>query len=221
MPRTLTDRQQRVVFGVLVVVLVAFGIYLSIGGFGGGDEQADGGQGQQQADGGNAGAEEPGAPATAVPSPIPTTDVEDMQVLDWLPLSEDELKAAAATAQGFAEAYGTIDYTAPQEEYFASLEELAADDYAQTLAQSSGAGALWDEMAEKETVAQGRADIESIRSFSDDSVVFVVKAQSIVENEDGADENLGDFAVTVQKARGGWQVYDFQPADAGNLGGQR
>ncbi|MDA2809446.1 hypothetical protein O4J56_02240 [Nocardiopsis sp. RSe5-2] len=218
MPRTLTDRQQRVVFGALVVVLVAFGIYLSIGGFGGGDEQDADGQGPQ-AGGGQEDRADTGAPATAAPSPIPTTDVQDVQVLDLLPLEEDELKAAAATAQGFAEAYGTIDYTGTREAYFASLEELAAPDYAETLAQSSGAGALWDEMAEKETTAEGRAEVESIRSFSENSVVFVVTAQSIVQNSDGADENLGDYAVTVQKEGGQWEVYDLQPADAGNLGG--
>lgn len=218
MPRTLTDRQQRVVFGVLVVVLVAFGVYLSIGGFGGGDERDAEGQGQQ-AGGEQGGGANAGAPATAAPSPIPTTDVQDIQVLDLLPLEEDELKAAAATAQGFAEAYGTVDYTGPREDYFSSLEGLAAPEYAETLAQSSGAGALWDEMAEKETVAEGRADVQSIRSFSENSVVFVVTAQSIVQNADGADEDLGDYAVTVQKDGGQWEVYDFQPADAGNLGG--
>ncbi|MDA2803224.1 hypothetical protein [Nocardiopsis suaedae] len=218
MPRTLTDRQQRVVFGALVVVLVAFGIYLSLGGFSGDDEQGTEASGQQ-AGGGQGDRADAGAPATAAPSPIPTTDVDEVQVLDLLPLEEDELKAAAATAQGFAEAYGTIDYSAPREDYFASLEELAAPDYAETLAQSSGAGALWDEMAKKETTAEGRAEVESIRSFSDESVVFVVTAQSIVQNSDGADENLGDYAVTVQKDGGQWEVYDFQPADAGNLGG--
>ncbi|WP_017556587.1 hypothetical protein [Nocardiopsis baichengensis] len=218
MPRTLSDRQQRFVFGALVVVLVAFGIYLSVGGFGGDEDQAQSGQ-EQRAGGSDTDRADPGGPATAMPSPIPTTAVEDMQVLDWLPFDEDELKAAAATAQGFAEAYGTIDYSAPREDYFASLEELAASDYADSLAQSSGAGALWEEKAEQETVAQGRADVRSIRSFSEESIVFVVTAQSIVRDDDGADEDLGDYAVTVQKDGGQWVVYDFQPADAGNLGG--
>lgn len=38
-------------------------------------------------------------------------------------------------------------------------------------------------------------------------------------SDDGKAQNLGDFAVTMVKEGGGWRVYDFQPADAGNLGG--
>ncbi|WP_067962981.1 hypothetical protein [Nocardiopsis trehalosi] len=214
MPKSLSEGQQRLVFGVLVAVLVAFGLYLSFGGFSGGDEeappQAEGGDG---ADGG--GGEQP---AVDPPSPIPTTATEDMRVLDWLPFTEDELKGAAATAQAFATAYGTIDYAESPEDYYASMQALATDDYAETLAQSSGAGALWQEMGEQEAVAEGRADVESIRGFDDESVVFVVRAQSITEGSGGADEDLGDFAVTVVRERGEWRVFDFQPADAGNLG---
>ncbi|WP_017592359.1 hypothetical protein [Nocardiopsis potens] len=213
MAKTLTDRQQRFVFGGLVVVLVAFGLYLSFGGFDGDDEQG----GEEPQAGSSSGI---GGPATAAPSPIPTTAVEEMQVLDWLPFEEAELKAAGATAQAFGEAYATIDYTASPEEYYGSMEELAAKDYAKSLAQSSGAGALWSEMSEKKTVAEGRADVRSIRSFDKTSVVFVVKVQSIIENDEGADEDLGDYAVTVQKKGSRWEVYDFQPADAGNVGGK-
>ncbi|MFC4560529.1 hypothetical protein ACFO4E_01535 [Nocardiopsis mangrovi] len=217
MPKSLSEGQQRLVFGLLVAVLVAFGIYLSVGGFSGGD---DGAEQDQQADEQPAGDEQQGGdqPAAAAPSPIPTTAVDDMRVTDWLPFPEDEMKAAAATAQGFAAAYGTIDYTRSPEQYFAAMEELATRDYAQTLAQSSGAGAMWDEMGEQEAVAEGRANVESIRSFDDESVVFVVQAQSITEDDGGASEDLGDFAITVVQERGQWRVFDFQPADAGNLG---
>ncbi|MBB6173421.1 hypothetical protein HNR23_003481 [Nocardiopsis mwathae] len=222
MPKTLTEGQQRLFFGVLVVVLVAFGIYLSVGGFSGGsgDDPGDAaGQDQSQAQG----RPEPGGggvdvPATAPPSPIPMTATEDMQVLDWFPLDEDELKAAAATAQGFAAAYGTIDYSKSPEEYFKAMQDLATKEYAKTLAQSSGAAGLWEELAEKEAVAEGRAEVKKLRSFDKNSVVFVVKTQSITEDDDGFEEDLGDFAVTVVKKGGEWQVYDFQPADAGNLG---
>ncbi|CAM4304064.1 hypothetical protein NORO109296_24800 [Nocardiopsis rhodophaea] len=206
-------------FGALVVVLVAFGIYLSLGGFSGGGNDRLGTAGQDQAQGQ---AEPTGGGtevlATVPPSPIPTTATEDMKVLEWLPLSEDEVKAAAATAQGFVAAYGTIDYSKSPEEYYKAMEELATKDYAKTLAQSSGATSLWGEMAKKKAVAEGRADVKTLQSIDKDSAVFVVKAQSITEDEDGFKEDLGDFAVTVVKKGGKWKVYDFQPADAGNRG---
>ncbi|MDA8371068.1 MAG: hypothetical protein M0026_14530 [Nocardiopsaceae bacterium] len=213
MPKPLSEGQQRFVFGVLVVVLVAFGIYLSIGGF-----RGDGAQSEQQADGEQGGEQNTDSEPAAPPSPIPTTATEDMQVLDWLPFAEDELKAAAATAQGFAAAYGTIDYSESPEDYYSSMEDLATKEYAKTLARSSGAGAYWEEMADKEAVAEGRADVQEIRGFDDESVVFLVTAQSITEGDDGATEELGEFAVTVVSEGGEWRVFDFQPADAGNLG---
>lgn len=214
MPRSLSEGQQRLVFGALVVVLVAFGVYLSLGGWGAGsDGGAESGSEPPGASGG-----ESGSKNVAPPSPIPTTAAQDMQVMDWFPFSEEEFKAAAATAQEFARAYGTIDYAGSPEDYYAGMQELATEDYAQTLARSSGASARWQDMAEQEAVAEGRANIKAVRAFGDDSVTFVVKAQSITEGSDGATEDLGEFAVTVSDEGGEWRVYDFQPADAGNLG---
>ncbi|MFD0774110.1 hypothetical protein ACFQZ2_09255 [Streptomonospora algeriensis] len=214
MPRSLSEGQQRLVFGALVVVLVAFGIYLSLGGWGGSaDDEGDAGSEAPAASGGQAGSEN-----VAPPSPIPTTAAQDMQVMEWFPFNEAEFKAAAATAQEFARAYGTIDYSKSPENYYAGMQELATDDYAETLAQNSGASAMWQDMAEQEAVSEGRANIESVRAFGDNSVTFVVKAQSITEGSDGATEDLGEFAVTVSEEGGEWRVYQFQPADAGNLG---
>ncbi|RNL82541.1 hypothetical protein [Halostreptopolyspora alba] len=217
MAKTLPEGAQRLVFGGLVVVLVSFGIYLSMGGFGGDD-----GSEEQQADEesqGQGGGQDSGEPATA-PSPIETTDLEEMEVLDWFPFNEDEFKAAAATAQGFGQAYGTIDYSQPPEEYYGPMEELATEDFADAVEERSGAGALWDERAEDEIVTEGRANVKSIRSFDDESIVFVVETQSVPEDGSEDTEDLGDFAITVVKSGGEWGVYDFQPAEAGNLGGE-
>lgn len=213
MPKPLSDNTQRFIFGALVVVLVVFGIYLSMGGLGGSDgrDPQDG-----RSSGGSKGEEQGNA---APPSPIPTEATEDMNVLDWFPFEEDQMKSAAATAQAFAAAYGTIDYEKPQESYFKPLKDLATKDYAKTLSESSGAAALRGERAKKKSVSEGRASIDSIRRFDDKSITFVVHTQSITEDPKGSSDELGDFAITVVKEGGDWKVYDFQPADAANLGG--
>lgn len=225
MPNPLPERAQRAVFLGLIVVLVAFGLYLSFGGFGGGDEEAD-----PSADSSEPGTSqeesstEPGGPdalSSVEPSPIPTTSDEDVEVLDWFPFSEEELQTAGATARAFAEAYGTIDYTQSPEAYYASMEEMATPEFADVLAETNRVGAFWDQMSEAEAVAQGRASVDSVRTFSDDSVTFVVTAQSITETGSAEfDEELGEFAVTVVRGGGSWRVFDFQPADAGQLGGE-
>lgn len=213
MPKPLSEKAQRIVFGTLIVVLVAFGVYLSTGGFSSVNEGQQAGKQPENLNG------EDGENSTRLPSPIPTTATEDMDVLDWLPLKEKEIKVAAANAQAFTAAYGTIDYSKPQEYYYGSMENLATKEYAKTLAKSSGAAALWGEKAEEDTVSEGRASINSIRSFDHKSVVFVIQAQSITEDTGGTEEELGEFAVTVVQEGSEWKVHDFQSADLANLGG--
>ncbi|MFD6098595.1 hypothetical protein ACFVWN_04990 [Nocardiopsis flavescens] len=220
MPNPLPERAQRFVFIALIVVLVGAGVYFSTGGFGGGDEEAPDGRGASQGEnGGSAGAPPDGGPSDVEPSPLPTTATDDLDVLEWFPFPEEDLREAGATAVAFARAYGTIDYTGSPEAYYDSMRSLATDEYAEVLTESSRAGAFWEERAEAEAIAAGRAEVRSIRTFGDSSITFVVTAQSITETADrGFDEELGEFAVTVVQEGRAWRVFDFQPADAGQFG---
>ncbi|MEU3016603.1 hypothetical protein ABZ635_04300 [Nocardiopsis sp. NPDC007018] len=220
MPNPLPERTQRLVVVGLIAALAGFGIYFSLAGFG--DDRTEEAAAPPR-DPATAREEppssDPGALATVAPSPIPTTAAEDLDVLGWFPFSEEEFQAAGATAQGFAEAYGTIDYAQDPEVYYAVMEALATEEYAEVLSDVNRAGAFWAEMSEAEAVAEGRAEVREIRTFGADSVTFVVTAQSITETRnDEFDEDLGDFAVTVVRERGTWAVFDFQPADAGQFG---
>ncbi|WP_160051629.1 hypothetical protein [Nocardiopsis sp. FR26] len=222
MPNPLPERAQRAVFVGLIVVLVAFGLYISLGGFGGETEEPNtaspnpGTTPEQPGSGGGSG---PNGLSNVEPSPIPTTAAEDVDVLEWFPFSEQELQAAGAAARSFAEAYGTIDYTEPPESYYGSMEALATDEFAEVLAETSRVGAFWTEMSEAEAVAEGRAEIDSVRTFGEDSITFVVTAQSITETANAQfDEELGQFAVTVERSGDSWRVFDFQPADVGQYG---
>lgn len=220
MPNPLPERTQRLVVIGLIAALAGFGIYFSLGGFG--DDPAEDPGGPPRDPGSAQGeppSSNPGSLATVPPSPIPTTAAEDLDVLGWFPFSEEEFQAAGATAQAFAEAYGTIDYSRDPEAYYASMEALATDEYAEVLSDANRVGAFWAEMSEAEAVAEGRAEVQEIRTFGTDSITFVVTAQSITET--GAsefDEDLGDFAVTLVRDGGTWAVFDFQPADAGQFG---
>ena len=221
MPNPLSERTQRLVVIGLIAALAGFGIYFSLGGFSDEDEDVAGpprevAPTEETTD--SAGSD-PGGLATVPPSPIPTTDTEDQDVIGWFPFTEAEFQAAGATAKAFAEAYGTIDYSESPESYYASMEELAADEYAEVLSDENRAGAFWAEMSEAQAVALGRAEVESIRTFGADSITFVVTAQSITETGEAEfDEDLGEFAITVIKEGGSWEVFDFQPGDAGQFG---
>lgn len=99
------------------------------------------------------------------------------------------------------------------------MEALATTEFAAVLSETSRVGAFWAEMSEAEAVAEGRAEVDSVRTFGSDSITFVVTAQSITETGNAEfDEELGEFAITVVRGGGSWKVFDFQPADAGQFG---
>ncbi|MDS1272299.1 hypothetical protein RIF23_18575 [Lipingzhangella sp. LS1_29] len=204
MAKPLSDGQQRFFLAVVVVALVAFGIYLAWANFQ--DDDAPPPAADEDT-------EEGGAPA-----PMDVTDEDELDVFDWLPHSEEEFRSAAVTARDFAAAFGTYDHAESNEEYVDRMAELATDDFAETLTQGTGGSALREDLDEEERVSTGRADVLELRSITDEALVFVVDAQSIHESEDGASESLGEFAVTVTPEGGTWRVYDFQLADAGDYG---
>ena len=221
MPNPLPERTQRLVVIVLIAARAGFGIYFSLGGFSDEEEGASGPPRQvaPTEEGPDSAGSAPGGLATVPPSPIPTTGTEDQDVLGWFPFTEAEFQAAGATAKAFAEAYGTIDYSEPPESYYASMEALSTDEYAEVLSDTNRAGAFWEERSQAEAVALGRAEVDSIRTYGSDSITFVVTAQSITETGEAEfDEELGEFAITVIKEGGSWEVFDFQPADAGQFG---
>ncbi|WP_304453535.1 hypothetical protein [Nocardiopsis sp. YSL2] len=222
MPNPLPERAQRAVFIGLVVVLVAFGLYLSVGGFGGDEPEEEPAAAPPDSGPPPAGPEDSGGLgglSTVAPSPIETTDEDDLDVFDWMPFSEAEFRAAGATARAFGEAYGTIDYTQSPESYYAAMEDLATPEYAGVLSEATRAGAFWEEMSGVEAVAEGRAEVDRVRTFGEDSITFVVTVQSITETGDAEfDEELGEFAVTVVRSGNRWRVFDFQPGDAGQFG---
>lgn len=204
MPKKLTDRQQRIILGALVVALVAFGIYLYLANNDDGDDE-DAAQEDQAAE-------------TTAPTPITVTDEDELEFFDWLPFTEEEFLAAAVTAREFAAAYGTYDSSEAEEEYYERMDVWASEDFADVLEQTSGAGALRSELEDSETVSEGYAETRSIRYFDDDSIVFIVDAQSITEDSEGARESFGEFAITVVPEGDEWRVHDFQPAEAGDFG---
>ena len=203
MAKPLSDGQQRFFLGVLVFALVAFGIYLAWENFR--DDESTPTAADDE-------------PDDSTPSPMDVTDADDLDVFEWLPHSEDEFQDAALMAREFTEAFGTYDHTEDEDAYFDRMADHATDDFADTLTQTTGASALREGMAEEERVSTGHAEILELRDFDDDALVFVLDAQSIHENEDDTEESLGEFAVTMTEDGDEWQVYDFQPADAGDYG---
>src|SRR4051795_5851815 len=118
----LTDRQRRLLFGGLVVVLVAAGIILKIG---------NGGRGRSHAARSAPPTARPTTSAPPVTGPPPSPGSYDIYSL--LPFSKQEFNSAADLARRFTEAYGTYRFDEDPNAYIGRLQNMVTTDLASQL----------------------------------------------------------------------------------------
>lgn len=210
----LTDRQRRLLFGGLVVLLAALGVYLTVAGPG---DEPD-----------RTGARPSGTP-TAVPtgptgpaSPPPgiqgTVNPDDFDVYRLLPFSRQEFATAADLAQRFVAAYGTYRFDEPPETFTGRLSGMVTDDLKTQLARDAATPGLLEQRRRDQVVAQGSASLDQVRNIEDNSIVFVVTGRQQVTAGGTESGDTKRYAVTIARNGGSLKVYAFQPADAGQAG---
>ncbi|GIH63238.1 MULTISPECIES: hypothetical protein [Microbispora] len=205
-----SDRGKGLAFAAAVVVLAAVGVYLTMspGSSSGGDEQT-----REQ----SVVATPRATAAVREPSPVATTPGA-FDVYAYLPLSREEIGAAADLARRFTEAYGTFS---PGEEPAARADRLkrfATDEFAGQLTRTVTDPAVVQQNEADQVTSKGSAKVTTIRDMTADQVVFVVGSVRHVTDKNGQKDVPEQFAVTVVKAGTDWRVYDLQLADAGQDG---
>ncbi|PRY01936.1 hypothetical protein [Allonocardiopsis opalescens] len=220
MARELSDGQRKALFGVLVLVLVAFGGYILFFRPDGGQEVA-----AEPDPGAEAAA---GAPSTpAGPPPDAAEPAEggasasggaEADVFAWFPVDREELLAAAAVAEEFAVEYTRFDYRESVEDAVARMNELSTEEFAGGAA-SAGGGAAREERVTAQTVTTSTATIDAVRDMSASTVIFEVGVRTSTAEAGGApQDDAENLLVTVVYEGGAWLVYDLAPADVGNQG---
>lgn len=201
----LTPTRKKLLFAGLVAIFVIIGLAITW-------PEGDG----------RTGAAPSATPSVSSPSaaPVPTASVDPSKfdIYKLLPFDKQQFVAAATTAQTFAAAYGTYRYDQNPQAYTNNLKSLATSDFGKTLTGASGGGVGGQDLKTNQVVSRGSATIASIRSFDDQSIIFVVNAHQDITSKKGADTQDDQYAVTVIENGGEWRVYDFQPASAGNAG---
>lgn len=201
----LTPTRKKLLFAGLIVVFVIIGLVITWP-HGGTDPNA-------------APSASPTASATK-PRPAPTASIDpaDFDIYKLLPFDKQECVAAATTAQSFTAAYGTYRYDETPQEYTNRLKSLSAGEFAKTLKGAGGGGMGGEDVKTNQVVSRGSATLAGIRSFDAQSIIFIVNAHQDIASKTGDDTKDAKFAVTVTGSGSDWQVYDFQPASAGNAG---
>jgi hypothetical protein len=209
------DGRRGVVFAAVVVVLAAVGIYLTLpsspdpGGEAGGTETT-----QPEASPTAA----PRASGSVAPPSAAPVDPEKFDVYAFLPLSREQLAAAADVARRFLAQYATHRYDEDPVSYAERLKSFTTNEMGASLTRTvTDPARVQQEQADK-VVSEGTAKIKSIRAFGGNSITWVASAAQRITAASGPREVVEEYAVTVIQVGDAWRVYDLNPAEAGQEG---
>lgn len=206
------DRGKHLAFAGAVVLLAAVGVYLTMSGPPGGGET-----GPERAAGVQAAPTAKASAPVQVPSQVATTPGA-FDVYAYLPLSRDELAAAADLARRFTGSYGTFQYGEDPVAFAQRLKAFATDEFGAQLTRAMTDPALVNQNKADQVVSRASAKVATIRDMTANQVIFVVDSVRHVTDRTGQRDQPDRYAVTVIKVGVDWRVYDLELADAGQDG---
>jgi hypothetical protein len=137
-----------------------------------------------------------------------------------LPFSPAQLADAAALAGRFAAAYSTWSWRQPPAAWLATLTPMAAGQLDGVLAQAAATPGLLAQRTHAHQAATATTSGPRIRDLTPGSVTLTVTVRQVITSTSGSSTTASSLAVTLTPSGGGWQVYDVEPAAAGNTGGE-
>ncbi|WP_067455738.1 hypothetical protein [Actinomadura macra] len=209
----LNDRQRKLLFAGLVVVLALVGVYLTIAAP---DDDSDGPADRPSAAASaTAGPTGPASPPAGIPGAV---NPSDFDVYRLLPFSRQEFATAADLAQRFVAAYGTYRFDENPQAYIGRLSGYVTDELRGELARGAAAPGILDERRQQQIVAEGSSTLDRVRDIEDNSIIFLVTGKQQLTKGGRSSGDSKQYAVTVARDGGSLKVYSFQPADAGQAG---
>ena len=201
----LSAGQQKALFAAVVVVLAGLGVFLLA-------PHGSHPRGSPSASARPSAPAAAGSPSVATaPSPAGSTNVN---IYQWLPFTQTELGQAAAVATEVITDYNTFTESAAS--YVARMNGLITSQLSQTLKNGYATLGVAHTRTSQKQVSSGTATIDSIRTFGSSSITFVVTATQKLTSNQGSTTSSTQYAVTATGQGGTWQVYDIEPATAGN-----
>jgi hypothetical protein len=209
----LSPGQQKALFGVVVVVLVGLGIYLITPHHSGQQPAA------ANSPSASASASTPApAPAAGSPSAAPAPSASgNVNIYQWLPFSQQALARAAAVTTRVTGDYNTFSYNESASAYLAPMSGLITSQFSATLKNGYTTLGVAQTRTSQKQISTGTAAIDSIRTFGSSSITFVVTGTQKLTSTKGTTTTSTQYAVTLSGQGNSWQVYDIEPASAGNF----
>jgi hypothetical protein len=227
----LSPGKQRLLFVVVVIGLVALGIFV-IRGRNDGNAAAPPvtptptpTRTAAAATGAAAGASAPASsPAASLAGATPPATAGSVNIYQWLPFTQSDLSAAASTTLAFANVYANTSYTETKTFYAAKLAGLTSSPEAATLVSDFESPEIADTRTADKQVATGTPTIDSINSFGPEapepagppSITFAVTIAQKLVSTSGTVTSSPEYTITTVSTATGWQVQNIQLASLGN-----
>lgn len=137
-----------------------------------------------------------------------------------LPFTAAQLASAAALAGRFAAAYSTWSWQQAPATWLTTLTPLATSQLDATLAQAAATPGILAQRTQAHQAATATAAAAQIRDLTPGSATLTLTVRQVITSTSGTTASDTSLAITLTPSGGGWQVYDVEPASAGNTGGQ-
>jgi hypothetical protein len=213
----LTPGRQRLLFVVVVVVLVGFGIFLIKSRHSGGTPAAAPSTPASTPTPG--GTQASSVPPSSLPTATPVSTAGGAVIYQWLPFTQAQFSAATQTTLSFAQEYATWSYTESAAAYGAKLSPLVTPQELATLKNGYSTSGVAGPRAQDKQVSTGTAAIDSIRSIISSpttSITFVVTIKQRVTSTQPTNAQSSQYAITLAPSGGTWQVTDLELSNLGN-----
>jgi hypothetical protein len=221
----LSPAKQRLLFVVVVIGLVALGIFV-IRGRSDGNAAAPAAtptptptQSSAAASGAATGASAPASsPAASLAGATPPATA-GANIYQWLPFTQSDLSAAAKTTLAFANVYANTSYTETNAAYAGKLAGLTTTQEAATLEDGFETAGIRATRTEDKQVATGTPTIESINSFGAAptlTITFNVTIAQRLVSTSGTMNSTPEYTITTVSTGTSWQVSNIQLFSVGD-----
>jgi hypothetical protein len=162
----------------------------------------------------------PAAPASTTARHAPTASAQPPAaappLASLLPFPPARLQAAASLAGRFTADWDSWSWKQPPAAWLAALQPMAAASLEPALAQAAGDRSVLSQRTAARQAAVATVTALAIRDLTPRSVTITVTATQVITSSSGTSRTSAAWAVTLTPAGAGWQVWDIQPASAGN-----
>jgi hypothetical protein len=158
----------------------------------------------------------PAARPAATAAPQPTASAAAVPLASLLPFPSARLQAAASLAARFTTAWDSWSWQQSPAAWLARLQPMAAASLEPALAQAAGDRGVLAQRTAARQVAVATVTGLAITGLTPGSVTVTVTAAQVIASSGGISRSSAGWAVTLTPGGSGWQVWDIEPAGAGN-----